>query len=109
MNHEKVKSRVLCVCQVHEFLRDQEIGTSTMCTLSNYWSLIKQRANGKLKTNARFMRDFVTAHPEYKQDSVVSERISYDLLCEVERMQDSEPTDHYLLAGLHLKAGSKDS
>lgn len=26
------------------------------------------------------MRDFVRAHPDYKQDSVVSESINYDLL-----------------------------
>lgn len=26
------------------------------------------------------MRDFVTSHPDYKKDSVVSEKINYDLL-----------------------------
>ena len=36
--------------------------------------------SGELKTTARWIRDVVTAHPEYKQDSVVSEGIAYDLL-----------------------------
>ena len=29
------------------------------------------------------MRDFVRKHPEYKQDSLVTERIQYDLLQQV--------------------------
>jgi len=72
---------------VHEFLRDQEISTSTMCTLSNYWKLIKLRASGHLKTNARFMRDFIRGHPHYKQDSRVDERICYDLIKTVDAIQ----------------------
>ena len=38
-------------------------------------------------TNAKFMREFVLKHPEYKQDSRVSDRINYDLMksiCEIE-------------------------
>lgn len=31
-------------------------------------------------TTARWIREFVTNHPEYKNDSVVSDRINYDLL-----------------------------
>ena len=36
--------------------------------------------SGKLKTTARWMRDFVDNHPDYKHDSVVTEKINYDLL-----------------------------
>ena len=35
---------------------------------------------GKLKTTARYIRDFVTEHPDYKQDSRVSDSINYDLV-----------------------------
>jgi glutamate--cysteine ligase catalytic subunit len=35
---------------------------------------------GELMTTARWMREFVTNHPDYKQDSVVSNAIEYDLL-----------------------------
>lgn len=31
-------------------------------------------------TMAKWMRDFVSRHPEYKQDSVISDKINYDLL-----------------------------
>lgn len=42
-----------------------------------HWSL---SFLGKLQTTAQWTRDFVTKHPEYKQDSVVSDAITYDLL-----------------------------
>lgn len=35
---------------------------------------------GKSETTARWMRRFVLHHPDYKQDSVVSDRINYDLM-----------------------------
>ena len=35
---------------------------------------------GKLKTTARWMRDFVEAHPAYKHDSVVNEEVNFDLI-----------------------------
>ncbi len=76
---------------MQEFLRDQEILASTMCTLSNYWKLIKQRANGSLMTNARFIREFVLAHPDYKKDSVVSDTITYDLIKAVHAKQNEPP------------------
>ena len=34
---------------------------------------------GEYKTTARFMRDFIRTHPDYKLDSNVSENIMYDL------------------------------
>ncbi len=87
--------------QVHEFLRDQEISTTTMCTLSNYWKLLKLRASGHLKTNARFMRDFVLGHPDYRGDSRVSELVAYDLIKEVQAIvQKGECQDQQLLGDL---------
>ena len=37
-------------------------------------------STGELKTTARWIRDLVAAHPEYKQDSIISEGLAYDLL-----------------------------
>ncbi|KAI9503935.1 glutamate-cysteine ligase-domain-containing protein [Coemansia spiralis] len=42
--------------------------------------LVRKRANGKLCTLATWMRKFVQSHPAYRQDSVVSPTINYDLL-----------------------------
>ena len=71
-----------------------------MCTLSNYWKLIKQRASGSLKTNARFMRDFVLAHPEYKGDSRVTERINYDLMVRIAEIETETVREPSLLGDL---------
>lgn len=60
--------------------------------------LICKRASGELKTTATWMREFVQNHPEYKQDSVVSEIIAHDLVMELRaigevRSRAAPPTD----------------
>ena len=39
---------------------------SSTCSRSNYWQLLSQRASGKLKTNARWIRDYISKHPSYR-------------------------------------------
>lgn len=43
------------------------------------FDFIRKRCSGEIKTLAAYQRDFVVNHPEYKKDSIVSERIQYDL------------------------------
>lgn len=45
---------------------------------------------GKIKTTARWIRDFVTSHPDYKQDSVVPESINYDLLLKCSQISNGD-------------------
>ncbi|CAO3666245.1 unnamed protein product [Rhizopus stolonifer] len=64
---------------VHQYLdsmQDQE----SRPTLNKYLSLISKRASGELMTGAAYLRQFVTQHPAYKQDSVVSPEITFDLV-----------------------------
>mmetsp|Transcript_30290 Transcript_30290/g.84664 ORF Transcript_30290/g.84664 Transcript_30290/m.84664 type:complete len:120 (+) Transcript_30290:315-674(+) len=42
--------------------------------------MIGKRASGELMTTASWIREFVTSHPEYKKDSVVSQPIAHDLV-----------------------------
>lgn len=37
-------------------------------------------------TMAKWMREFVAKHPEYKQDSVISDKINYDLFVKFDRI-----------------------
>ena len=37
------------------------------------FKFIKERTSGEKKTLAKFIRDFVTSHQDYKRDSVVSQ------------------------------------
>ncbi|KAF6034880.1 gcs-1 [Bugula neritina] len=63
-----------------DYMDNIEIDVDTRCTVSRYLDLISKRASGKLQTTARYIRNFVANHPDYKKDSVVSQEINYDLM-----------------------------
>lgn len=97
-----------------------EVDVDTRCTILNYLKLIKKRASGKLvkskfseklkslsyvapsvehfcwsepgelMTMAKWMREFVATHPQYKQDSVLTDKINYDLFRKCDRIAKGE-------------------
>ncbi|KAF9924990.1 hypothetical protein FBU30_005154 [Linnemannia zychae] len=75
---------------VNNYLNTLNIDIETRCEISKYLELIKKRANGTLMTAATWTRHFVQNHPDYKQDSVVSERINYDLVKMIEKINKGE-------------------
>lgn len=78
---------------VENYLNSVNVDVETRCELAKYLSLIRNRANGKLWTAAKWIRHFVAEHPEYKKDSVVGEGITYDLVKAVEQMTVNEGRD----------------
>jgi glutamate--cysteine ligase catalytic subunit len=58
--------------------------------LARYLDLIRKRADGTLWTGAKWLREFVRSHPEYKFDSEVSEKIVYDMFKAVEEVGKAE-------------------
>ncbi|CAL8359921.1 unnamed protein product [Boreogadus saida] len=68
------------------YLENMEVDVDTRCTILNYLKLIKKRASGELMTMAKWMREFVSQHPQYQQDSVVTDKINYDLLRKCDRI-----------------------
>ena len=64
------------------------IGTDslTLRTVSTYLDFIVARAAGELMTPAAWMRKYIRSHPDYKFDSVVSERIAADLMAKCHRI-----------------------
>ncbi|KIW14348.1 glutamate-cysteine ligase [Exophiala spinifera] len=75
---------------VESYLDSVNIDVSTRCELARYLDLIRKRADGTLWTGAKWLREFVRSHPDYKFDSEVSERITYDLFKAVEEVGKSE-------------------
>lgn len=65
---------------IEDYMADVGIDPETKTKLTEYLAVIRDRANGKQWTPAEWMRRFIDQHPEYGHDSVVSERVSYDLL-----------------------------
>lgn len=72
---------------VRTFLSSMDVDVDTQCTIQQYLTLIQKRASGELMTTAGWIRKFITSHADYKQDSVVSERINYDLLLQMCKIQ----------------------
>ncbi|XP_055025770.1 glutamate--cysteine ligase catalytic subunit isoform X2 [Misgurnus anguillicaudatus] len=75
---------------LNSYLENMEVDVDTRCTILNYLKLIKKRASGELMTMAKWMREFVGKHPEYKQDSVITDKINYDLLRKCDRIAKGE-------------------
>jgi len=94
---------------VREYLRGQDdIEADTMCTLSNYWQLLSQRASGKLHTNAHWTRNFITNHQSYKQNSVVPEEAVYDLMVAIDEIQRGVRRDPSLFVKAEKKSKSAE-
>ena len=51
-----------------------------------FLSFLLERAKGEVKTGAKFIRDFVLNHPAYKHDSIINDKIAYDLMSSVVNM-----------------------
>lgn len=75
---------------VESYLDSVNIDVSTRCELARYLDLIRRRANGTLWTGAKWIREFVRTHSEYQGDSVVSEKITYDLIKAVQQITETE-------------------
>ncbi|PGH28497.1 glutamate-cysteine ligase [[Emmonsia] crescens] len=75
---------------VESYLNGVNVDVETRCQLATYLELIRRRADGSLWTNAKWIREFVAKHPEYKHDSVVSEKICFDLVNAVEEVTEKE-------------------
>lgn len=72
---------------VDSYLDSMNVDVETRCELAAYLSLIRRRADGSLWTAARWIREYVAAHEDYRQDSVVPEKINHDLIGQVIAME----------------------
>jgi glutamate--cysteine ligase catalytic subunit len=64
---------------IHAYLDHIRCDAATRTRLDQYLDYIEQRAIGELITPATWMRNFVRSHPSYKNDSVITDDIAYDL------------------------------
>lgn len=91
---------------VESYLDSVNVDVETRCELAQYLDLIKGRANGSLWTTASWIRHFVRGHEEYKMDSVVTDRIAYDLVKAAERITVNEGRDCF---GVEMLGKCRDS
>jgi glutamate--cysteine ligase catalytic subunit len=74
---------------VESYLSSVNVDVETRCRLAAYLDIIKRRADGREKTPAAWIRDFVRGHCDYKGDSVVSDLIQLDLVKKVIKMENT--------------------
>jgi len=89
---------------IQQYLDSIDVDSGTRHKIDRYLMLIQGRARGDLWTLARFTREFVLSHPNYKKDSVVSEDVCYDLM---KVMQEIAEKDRII--GLDQPDGQKDT
>lgn len=75
---------------IDAYLNSMNIDLESRLRLNSYLSLIRKRASGELLTNARWQREFVRKHKDYKSDSVVSPAINYDLCRAIHDIMDGK-------------------
>ena len=80
---------------VYAYLEHIKVDRETFRRVDLYLSFIEERATGTIMTNADWIRNFVTSHPDYKQDSVVSPAIAHDLAkaCDAVGCGDHQPAE----------------
>ncbi len=83
---------------IEDYMADQKYSADIVEQIRIYLKFQLARARGEIKTGATLIREFVLSHPEYKHDSIVSNRIAYDL---VEAIIDYSRLEH-----IHTKEGS---
>ncbi|CAG9108181.1 unnamed protein product [Plutella xylostella] len=94
---------------IESYLSGMDVDADTHCSVQQYLKLIQKRASGEIPTMAAWTRDFVTKHPEYKQDSVVSDRITYDLLKMADGIQSGREPAQSLLGSQVVRTKTNDT
>lgn len=72
------------------YLDALEIDALTRSRLLLYLDFVSERASGELITNATYMRNFIQEHPSYNHDSVVSPKITFDLMKNLKDISHNE-------------------
>nr|XP_026693518.1 glutamate--cysteine ligase catalytic subunit isoform X3 [Ciona intestinalis] len=79
---------------IREYLDETGIQTKARNVIERYLELISKRASGECLTAAQWKRHYVRSHPDYKQDSVVSQLTEYDLLKTCDKLEKGETYEH---------------
>ncbi|KAK3886936.1 hypothetical protein Pcinc_008945 [Petrolisthes cinctipes] len=96
------------VALVRQYLGALDMDADTACTIGQYLNFISARAAGNAITTATWIRNFVTSHPEYKQDSVVGDGITYDLIVAASEITQGKQECKELLGGIPKTKTTED-
>ena len=77
-----------------EYMEINDWDDDQIQTVMQALSFLSARASGRVPTGAAFMRWFVNAHRDYKQDSSINQNVKFDLLELVSKL--GEPANPFL-------------
>ncbi|XP_005188300.1 glutamate--cysteine ligase [Musca domestica] len=84
---------------IFSYLETMDVDSNTYGTIEKYLTYLQKRASGEILTGAQWIREQVLKHPEYKHDSIVSDRINYDLLKRIQELQNGKFAEQILRSG----------
>jgi glutamate--cysteine ligase catalytic subunit len=71
-------------------MADRDYPKDQIARVNSCLKFVLDRSKGIIPTGAHFIRKFVLEHPEYKRDSVVSNKIAFDLVSKIASMNFDE-------------------
>ncbi|KEG14165.1 gamma-glutamylcysteine synthetase [Trypanosoma grayi] len=75
---------------VRRYMAEENIHSAM---LEGYLRFLSMRASGEIPTAAQYLREFVLHHPDYKQDSRITELIAHDIVMHVHKLAREEIRD----------------
>ncbi|XP_076313666.1 glutamate--cysteine ligase-like [Tachypleus tridentatus] len=85
------------VSVIRQYMSETGVDNNVAESLERYLRLVQGRASGELMTDSRWIREFVTSHDDYKHDSYITDKINYDLLLTIDKIQRKEISCSQLL------------
>ena len=58
--------------------------------IEKIFSFLRKRLDGTTKTLAAYQRDYILNHNQYRQDSIVTDEIAYELLYELQLIAEGK-------------------
>eukprot|EP00536_Pseudo-nitzschia_multiseries_P008446 jgi/Psemu1/319394/estExt_fgenesh1_pm.C_2140008 len=93
---------------VRAYLDHISADSTSTSRLHSYLDFIEKRATGELVTTATWLRNFVRSHPDYKNDSHVSDTIAYDLMVACRDIGEGKLRAPELLGDIRIKEITTD-
>eukprot|EP01035_Chromulina_nebulosa_P029414 gene29414-38983_t len=93
---------------VYAYLDYIKCDSETFKRVEQYLTFIQKRARGELITPATWMRRFVTSHPDYRKDSVISPSIAHDLMIACNAIGNGTRSCPELLGSIQIERVRKE-
>ncbi len=88
---------------VFAYLDIIQCDSETRSTIATYIEFVTRRASGELQTPAAWMREFISRHPDYKHDSIVTETIAHALMRECQAVGEGSVPAPGLYGTFHVE------